>query len=142
VSSGTVGALARRVIGAVPGLRKPGAGRFFYPRQGYGQISHVFQNAATAAGARVELGANVVGVVVENNRVRQVEVDAGGTRREVAASCVLSTIPIAVLARLVQTNGPRAAARHRRVAAASRDGAHLPHAGHRSVHRVRRPLFS
>jgi protoporphyrinogen oxidase len=106
VSSGTVGALARRVIGAVPGLRKPGAGRFFYPRQGYGQISHVFHNAATAAGARVELGANVVGVVVENNRVRQVEVDAGGTRREVAASCVLSTIPIAVLARLVQTNGP------------------------------------
>jgi protoporphyrinogen oxidase len=105
VSSGTVGALARRIIGAMPGLRKRGAGRFFYPRQGYGQISRVFHDAATAAGARIELCANVVSVVVENNRVRHVEVEAGGTRRQVAAGCVLSTIPIAVLARLVQTNG-------------------------------------
>jgi protoporphyrinogen oxidase len=105
VSSGTVGALARRVLGAIPGLRTSGAGRFFYPRQGYGQISHAFQQAAIAAGARIELGANVVSVGVENNRVRHVEVEAGGTRREIPATSVLSTIPIALLARLVRTNG-------------------------------------
>src|SRR5262245_53150268 len=105
VSSGTAGALVRRILSAVPGLRRPGAGRFFYPRHGYGQISDAYHAAATAAGATVTLGANVTAVMVEKNRVAGVEIECGGDRRTIAARSVLSTIPIAMLARVVRTDG-------------------------------------
>ena len=105
VSSASVGKMAQRILGAVPGLRKPGAGRFFYPRHGYGQISHAFRAAASAAGANIHLGARVAAVVVENNRVERVEVDCGGQRRAFDAAYALSTIPVSALVRLVQTKG-------------------------------------
>lgn len=111
VSSGSIGKMIRRVLGIVPGLRRPGAGRFFYPRKGYGQISDAYRDAALRAGAAVELGANVTAVVVEGGRVARVEVDAAGTMRRYPAAHVLSTIPLTVLARLVRGHDapPRAA---------------------------------
>ena len=105
VSSATVGKMGRRILGAVPGLRRPGAGRFFYPRHGYGQISNALWTAASAAGAQVHLAATVAAVVVENNRVARVEVECGGERRAFDAAYALSTIPISGLVRLVQTKG-------------------------------------
>ena len=39
VSGNSIGKIIRKVANAVPGLKKPGAGRFFYPRRGYGQIT-------------------------------------------------------------------------------------------------------
>jgi protoporphyrinogen oxidase len=106
VSSATIGAMLRRVAGAIPAFRKPGAGRFFYPRHGYGQISRAYHDAAVAAGAGVQLRANVVAVAVENNQVRQVDVEFDGERRAISAGYVLSTIPVTMLARLVRTDGP------------------------------------
>jgi protoporphyrinogen oxidase len=97
--------MVRRVLGALPGMRREGTGRFFYPRRGYGQISEAFHAAALAAGAVVHLGANVTAVSVHDDRVTHVEVDAGGERRIYPASYVLSTIPVSVLARLVRTTG-------------------------------------
>ncbi len=105
VSSATVGKMARRIASALPGLRKAGSGRFFYPRHGYGQISDALCAAASAVGADIQLGATVAAVVVENNRVDHVEVECGGERRAVKAGYVLSTIPISLLARLVRTTG-------------------------------------
>jgi protoporphyrinogen oxidase len=90
----------------LPGLRRPGAGRFFYPRKGYGQISDALHTAAESAGATVQLNANVTAVVVEAGRVTQVEVEAEGDRRVYPATHVLSTIPLTVLARLVKADGP------------------------------------
>jgi protoporphyrinogen oxidase len=105
VSSATAGKMARRILGAVPGLRRPGAGRFFYPRHGYGQISNALRNAAAAAGVHIHLGANVAAVVVEDNRIARLEVECGGERRAFDAAYALSTIPVSALVRLVQTNG-------------------------------------
>jgi protoporphyrinogen oxidase len=105
VSSGTAGAMVRRVLGALPGLKKPGTGRFFYPRRGYGQISDAYCAAATAAGVTVHLGTRVTGVAVEGNRVSHVEVETDGRQRRIAAAHVLSTIPIAPLAQLVRADG-------------------------------------
>ncbi len=107
VSSGSIGKMVRRVIGAVPGLKKPGAGRFFYPRHGYGQISDALHRAAVAAGAKVHLNANVTGVAVENGGVTHVEAEVGGAPRRIPATHVLSTIPVTVLARLVRTTASR-----------------------------------
>jgi protoporphyrinogen oxidase len=70
VSSGSIGKMVGRVLGAIPGLKKPGAGRFFYPKYGYGQISDALHRAAVGAGAKVHLETNVRGVVLERGRVR------------------------------------------------------------------------
>ena len=57
VSAGSLGKMARKILNAVPGVKKPGAGRFFYPRDGYGAISRAYYCAARKAGVEVMLGA-------------------------------------------------------------------------------------
>ena len=112
VSSGSLGKMVRRVLNALPGMKKPGAGRFFYPRHGYGQISDALHQAAVAAGATVHLQADVTGVTLERGKVRDVEVRDGAGTRSFAAAQVLSTIPVTVLAKLVRGDSegfPRAA---------------------------------
>ena len=105
VSSGSIGKMVKRVLGALPGMRKPGAGRFFYPRNGYGQISEALHQAALSAGATVRLDANVTAVAVDGDQVRHVEVESAGQRLSIPATQVFSTIPVTVLARLVRSNG-------------------------------------
>ena len=105
VSSGSIGKMVRRVLNALPGMKKPGSGRFFYPRHGYGQISDALHRAALAAGATVHLQADVTGVTVEDGSVRHVEARVGGETRLLPAAHVLSTIPVTVLARLVRSDG-------------------------------------
>jgi len=102
VSSGSLAKVLRRLLGAVPGFKKPGAGRFFYPRHGYGQISEALRRAAEGAGATIHLNANVSAVVVENGRASQVEAGVCGQRRAFPADYVLSTIPVSVLPRIVR----------------------------------------
>ena len=104
VSSGSLGKMIRRVAGALPGMRRPGAGRFFYPKKGFGQISDVFHRAAESSGAQVLLKTTVTAVSVEGGRVCGVEVQTDGERRMLPATYVLSTIPLTVLARLVRSD--------------------------------------
>ena len=59
VSAGSFGKLMRKVLSQVPGLKPPGAGRFFYPKKGYGQISEAFAAAAQKNGADFRLGSRV-----------------------------------------------------------------------------------
>jgi protoporphyrinogen oxidase len=105
VSSGSIGKMVKRVLGALPGMRRPGAGRFFYPRKGYGQISEALHQAALSAGAAVRLDANVTAVAVDGNQVRHVEIESAGQPLRIPATHVFSTIPVTVLARLVRSNG-------------------------------------
>ncbi len=106
VSSGSLGKMVRRVLNAVPGFRKPGSGRFFYPRRGYGQISDAFHAAAVRSGATVLLNANVSAVHTAGGRASHVEVAVDGATRVLPATHVLSTIPLTVLARLVRSDAP------------------------------------
>lgn len=106
VSSGSLAKMLRRVAGALPGVPKPpGAGRFFYPRQGFGQISTALHHAAERAGARVVLAANVTAVNVERGRVQSVDATFEGRTQTLPAAQVFSTIPLTVLARLVRGDG-------------------------------------
>lgn len=113
VANSSLGKMIRRVLNAVPGLKPPGAGRFFYPKHGFGQICDAFAAAATAAGARVVLNARVDAVVAEGARVTGVDVTLDGARQYLPTRQVLSTIPLTALARLVSgaaTAPPLAAA--------------------------------
>lgn len=105
VANSSLGKMIRRVLNAVPGMKPPGAGRFFYPRRGFGQIADAFAGAAAAAGAQVRLNADVHGVEIEGGQVAAVTATADGERRRFPARQVLSTIPLTTLARLV-TGGP------------------------------------
>jgi protoporphyrinogen oxidase len=120
VANSSLGKMIRRVLTMVPGLKPPGAGRFFYPKQGFGQIADAFAQAAVKAGATVALNAQVHAVM--------------------AAPGALDD----------STHRARAPRHRRRDAAAAREGrrprlprhgAHLHDARGRAVHRVRRALL-
>jgi protoporphyrinogen oxidase len=106
VSNSSLAKMARRILGAVPGFRMPGAGRFFYPKRGYGQISDALHAAAVSCGATVMLDTTANLVQVDGGCVRSVEVSVAGERRVLPAARVLSTIPIPLLARLVRGGPP------------------------------------
>jgi protoporphyrinogen oxidase len=95
--------LLRKVANALPGLRKPGAGRFFYPRRGYGQLSEKIAAAATASGA----------LLLPEHRVTQLRVpqrdgpwfvmaEHRGEEFFVEADHVWSTLPITLLPKLFE----------------------------------------
>ncbi len=105
VANSSLGKMIRRVLNMVPGLKPPGAGRYFYPKHGFGQIADSFAAAAVQAGARVALNAQVHAVTAEGTTVTGVEATIDGDRRHLTSRQVLSTIPLTVLARL--TSGAR-----------------------------------
>lgn len=110
VSAGSFAKLVRKVASQVPGLKPPGAGRFFYPRHGYGQISEAFAAEAKRLGADVRLGWRVTRLVppATPEGVWQVEAEKSGERTRVEADYVWSTLPITLLAKLMEGGAPAA----------------------------------
>lgn len=108
VSARSLGALLRRLL---PGGAGTGAARsrgtFFYPRNGYGQISERLADAAAEAGARLMLGTAVRRMRRLPGGGLEVTVETDGTERTLAADHVWSTIPAAALARLWNPPAPR-----------------------------------
>lgn len=102
VSAGSFGKLVKKVLSAVPGLKPKGAGRFWYPRRGFGQISEAYADAARQAGADIVLGARVVRLErgAAPGAGWQVTYETEGETRTRQADYVWSTIPISLLARL------------------------------------------
>jgi protoporphyrinogen oxidase len=106
VSAGSLTKMLRKVWSAVPGVRRRGSGRFFYPRHGYGQISEAYRLAAERAGADIQLDARIVGVTTRDSRVTEVEYERAGAAFKIAADHVWSTIPITALARCLRPLPP------------------------------------
>jgi protoporphyrinogen oxidase len=104
VSAGSFGKLARKVLNAVPGLKKPGAGRFFYPRHGYGQISEAYAADARRHGAELRSGWSMTSVEAPRRAGEPWRVTAKGEGREerLEADHLWSTIPITLLARTIR----------------------------------------
>lgn len=104
VSAGSIGKMLRKALGALPGLRSPHTGRFFYPRHGFSQISHAYRRACAEQGVHVRLGSAVSSVDVCRGRVRSVTLDDG--REQLETSAVLSTIPLPALVQLMTPAAP------------------------------------
>lgn len=102
VSAGSVGKVLRKVWAAVPGVRRRGGGRFFYPQNGYGQISDAYCGAARQAGVDVQLSARVLEVGTRSQVVVGVHYEREGQRDWLAANHVWSTIPVTALARCLR----------------------------------------
>ncbi|HXG43223.1 MAG TPA: FAD-dependent oxidoreductase [Gemmatimonadales bacterium] len=103
VSAGSFAKLVRKIVSAVPGFRPPGSGRFFYPRQGYGQISEAYAAAARARGAELWLGTRVTRLEPPGGPAGRwcVIGEQDGLPRSLEADFVWSTLPLPVLARAV-----------------------------------------
>ncbi len=101
VGASSLAKIARQVLAAEPGFKPRGAGRFFYPRQGYGQIGDGYQRVAREAGTRILFEADVRRVEAGGVRFA-----AGGVESRIDTRLVLSTIPIPALVRLLDPPPP------------------------------------
>ena len=107
VSASTGGKMLRKILGQVPGFKKPGAGRFYYPRRGFGQISEAYADQARDLGADLWLGWTVSALRRDEGDGRwMVSASRGEETRDVEADHVWSTLPITTLARLLQPSPP------------------------------------
>ena len=110
VSAGSFGKLVRKVLNSVPGFKPLGSGRFYYPRNGYGQISEAYAHAACDLGATLYLGHPVTTITQPGASGKTWVIEAGRDKsvRTIDADYLWSTIPIPVLARVMQPPAPPA----------------------------------
>ena len=106
--AGSLAKMVRKVLNAIPGLGRRGAGRFYYPRGGYGQISQAYHQAAEAAGTTFIFGAAVAAVARDGDRVVAVEMEQDGRRLRLDADYVWSTIPVSALVEALRPAAPGA----------------------------------
>lgn len=106
VAAGSLGKMIRKVAGAIPGLKPKGQGTFYYPREGFGQISRGYERAAVAEGARIRLNTRVTAIEMDGHRAVAVRVQDGAREQRIAVSQLLSTIPLTTLVQLMQPSAP------------------------------------
>lgn len=104
VTADTPWKVAARVLRGSSGGN--GQGRvFYYPRRGFGQLSEALAAAGVEAGVDLRTATDVTGVHLAGGRA----VVATASGDEVRAGRVLSTLPLPLLARLVDPPAPPAA---------------------------------
>ena len=107
ISANSLSKMTRKIFTALSASKGSGRGRFFYPRQGYGQISEAYYRGAQDAGADIRLSARVQSVEIENKAITVVYQDRDGRTLALDADYVWSTIPITVLAKCLKPAVPR-----------------------------------
>ncbi|MGC4054015.1 MAG: FAD-dependent oxidoreductase [Paludibaculum sp.] len=100
VSAGSLTKMVRKVL--APSTK----GRFFYPRQGFGQISEAYALAAQQTGAKLFLSTSVTGISLQGDGQAVVEIRDANGERALPPALVLSTIPIPQLARMLRPAAP------------------------------------
>jgi protoporphyrinogen oxidase len=105
VSAGSLSKMAKKVISVVPGLKRPGAGRFFYPRNGYGQISEAVAARAETLGADLRLKSSVR--KVEIGEQKRITFESGGVSQTIETDHIWSTIPITALIKAADPAAPK-----------------------------------
>lgn len=101
VTAGSFGKLLKRLI------KPPGAGMFYYMREGYGQISRAYAEAGRKDGAELMLGWGLDGLEAPGNGGQwTVTVKQGDERRTLKADHVWSTIPMTTAARMMKPAPP------------------------------------
>ena len=102
VTAGSFGKLVKRLVKPV------GGGKYYYMREGYGQISRAYADSAIAAGAELLLGWGAARVErsSEPGYTWAVTAERGTERRTIQCDHVWSTIPITLLAKISQPPPP------------------------------------
>jgi len=108
ISANSLSKMLRKVASSIPGLKPPGAGRFYYPRLGYGEISECLYKAAAAAGAEFRFGAQVTAIERDENGVTAVRFLQNNEESRMPVANLWSTLPITLLARGMRPQAPAA----------------------------------
>jgi protoporphyrinogen oxidase len=106
VSGSSITKMVQKVARQIPGIGSKTAGGFFYPRDGFGQISSSLHAAAAGAGAAFELGGRVESIAREGRRVVGLSYEKDGRTVRLESDGVWSTLPITLLARLMRPEPP------------------------------------
>lgn len=101
VGSGSVGKILLKMLRLMPGLRSETAGRFFYPRRGFGQISEAMKDRAAASGAEFLFNTEITRINRDGNRITGLTIRDGETEKQLSGDLILSTIPLTGLTRLI-----------------------------------------
>lgn len=104
VSAGSLGKMVKKIISIVPGFKKPGAGRFYYPRNGYGQITEALADAARGLGASIKFECSVNRVEIGDPH--RVSFERKGVVETIESDHVWATIPLTVLAKVAEPPAP------------------------------------
>jgi protoporphyrinogen oxidase len=107
VSAGSISKMARKILQAVPGFKRKGSGRFYYPTNGFGAISEAYAQSATQSGAKLKLLTSVATIETVGSRVRAVRAIGPTGEEWVMADHVCSTVPVSQLLRLLQPAPPK-----------------------------------
>lgn len=102
VTAGSFGKLIKRL------LKPVGGGKYYYMREGYGQISRVYAREAAASGAEIALGWGAARIErsTEPGYTWAITAERGTERRTIHADHIWSTIPITLLAKITQPAPP------------------------------------
>jgi protoporphyrinogen oxidase len=103
VTAGSFKKLLKRLV------KPPGEGKFYYPREGYGQISRAYAHAAEEAGAELRFDTSVAALERPTNGGRwRVSLIRGDATEVLEADHVWSTIPVTQVARMMAPAAPAA----------------------------------
>jgi len=106
VSANSKWRLVSKVLRALlPSGERRGA-HFFYPRDGFGQISDAYHSAAVEAGAVVRFDTTAAGIETDNGRAIAVRTTGPDGETRIDSRMVLSTIPLPALANAVSPGPP------------------------------------
>ncbi len=108
VSGSSVGKILQKIARQLPGLKSETGGRFFYPRQGFGQICAGLHETAVGHGAEFVLGAEVAEVARDGERVTGVCYLKDGRSHSLKVDAVWSTLPITLLIKAMAPAAPPA----------------------------------
>ncbi len=101
VSANSFSKLFGKMISQIPGVKRGDSGCFYYPREGYGQISEAYAAEASRLGADVRLRARVTKLVVSNDGAWICVSTESGDEQMFEADYVWSTIPVSILTRML-----------------------------------------
>jgi protoporphyrinogen oxidase len=98
--------MVSKVLSAFPVFKGAGNGRFFYPKDGFGQIAESLYHEAKSAGAKFYLNAKLISLRRNGKRIRSVCSNQDGKPTEHFAEYVWSTIPITTLVQSFRPEPP------------------------------------
>ena len=100
----SVNSITKMIAKVLPSTR--GRGHFFYPQDGFGQISEAYYRAACEAGAQFYLNARVESVEIKGRDMYNVYYKNDGQVLSLGANHVWSTIPITTLTKGLRPSAP------------------------------------
>ena len=106
VSGSSIGKIVRKILGQVPGFKKPQTGGFFFPKKGFGQICDALRTKAEAQGAEFLLEASVTAVEHADGKVKAVRFRKGETETRIETDKIWSSLPITSLVSFMDPPAP------------------------------------